>query len=466
MRLYKLLKNYSKKHITAMHMPGHKRHNFIKNSLPYNLDITEIDGFDNLHNAKTILKDCMTKATNLYKTVQSFYLINGSTCGILTAIKSCCDIGDKIIISKNCHKSVFNAIELLNLQHVFIDAHFDQDTNIFCDILASDVKNCLEKNKDAKCVLITSPTYEGVISNIKEIAKVVHKFNIPLIVDEAHGAHLFLENKSAINFGADIVINSLHKTLPSLTQTALLHVCSKRVDLYKIQKNLATFESSSPSYILMASIDECITFMQKHGKKYYEKLQKNLNLFKNKISKLKHLYILGYNTTIPFYDFDKTKIVIFTNNTNISGETLMQKLRENKIELEMCYTNYALAMSTIFDTKKDLMRLCNVLLKIDKNLEHSKNDVFIKNTDSLSVITIHNATTREGENVKFKESINRVCKEFVYVYPPGIPILVPGQVITKEIYEYIMSLEKNNLNVISDFNKLPKEIKVLKNLDK
>ncbi len=466
MRLYKQLKKYSKKHITAMHMPGHKRHNFIKNSLPYEIDITEIEGFDNLHSAKTILKECSLKATKLYKTVQSFYLINGSTCGILSAIKYCCDIGDKIIIAKNCHKSVFNAVELLNLKHIYINSKFDKETSLFCDISPNDIQKCLENNKDAKCVLITSPTYEGVISNIKEIAKIVHKFNIPLIVDEAHGAHLFLENKSAINFGADIVINSLHKTLPSLTQTALIHICSKKIDLIKMQKILATFQSSSPSYILMSSIDECVTFLRKNGIKYYAKLQNNLNLFKTKVQKLKHLYILGYNCSTPFYDFDKTKIVIFTTNTNISGETLMQKLRENKIELEMCYTNYALAMSTIFDTKRDLSRLANVLLKIDKTLTHSQTDNFVKNLDSINKLTIHDANIYQGEDINFNDSINKICKEFVYVYPPGIPILVPGQIITKEIYEYILALNKTNLNLVSDCNKLPQFIKICKKLDK
>lgn len=265
MKLYSLLKKYSKKHVIAMHMPGHKRHKFLHNSLPYDIDITEIDGFDNLHNPNGILKERMELASKLYKTKRTYFLVNGSTCGILASIKSVCENGDEILIAKNCHKSVFHAVELMDLKCSFIPSHFDDETKIHLQIYPEDVDLCLKNNRGIKCVLITSPTYEGVISNIEKIAEVVHKYNIPLIVDEAHGAHLYLTNNSACQKGADIVINSLHKTLPSLTQTALLHICSDRIDTEKVSKSLSIFESSSPSYVLMASIDECITFMSKFG---------------------------------------------------------------------------------------------------------------------------------------------------------------------------------------------------------
>lgn len=449
MKLYDELKKYTRKNIVAMHMPGHKRKKYIKNKIPYHLDITEINGFDNLHSATGILKHCQEKITKLYGTKQSFYLVNGSTSGILASIKTICNIGDKIVIPANCHKSVYHAIELLNLNVAFIPLSVDEN-NIFKAIDPGDVEDVLNQNPDAKCVLITSPTYEGVMSDISSIAKIAHKHNIPLVVDEAHGAHLFLEKKSAINFGADIVINSLHKTLPSLTQTAVLHVCSKLIDTNKIKHNLGIFMSSSPSYILMASIDECVEFLIKNGKKYYEKLQNNLNYFINLSKNLKYLKL--------FNNDDKSKIVILTNNSSINGEALMQKLRQQKIELEMAYTNYALCYATMFDDKKSFKKLFSALKKIDNSLTQ-KDNIAIKQLCLPKVKTnITKALEKGGTLQSLTSTIGCVSKEYVWLYPPGVPILIPGQVITKQVFDYIMYAKNQGLEVKktydSDFDKI------------
>ena len=459
MRLLIKLKKYTKKNIVAMHMPGHKRHGFAFSKIPYKLDITEIDGFDNLHNPEGILKHCQDKATKLYKTKQSFYLVNGSTCGILASIKSCCGYGDKIIMPKNCHKSVYHALELLNLNCVFIPTQTDEN-GIIKEVSLSQLTQLLEKNQDAKCVLITSPTYEGVISDIKLISKVVHKYNIPLIVDEAHGAHLFLQDKSAVNFGADLVVNSLHKTLPSLTQTALLHVCSNRVDIKTIRHNLAVFMSSSPSYILMSSIDECIEFLNKKGIKCFKRLTNNLDFFANQCKNLKHLKILSNQNS--FFDLDNTKIVILTNKTNISGNQLSSLLRKHKIELEMAYTNYALAYATVFDRKKSFVKLYKALKKIDKNLTEATDNMALQNFQPELKLNITNALSLNNQMIKFKNCIGKICGEYVWIYPPGIPILVPGEVITKQVYDYIFHALQTGLDVKSSKSLLPDKINVLK----
>ena len=464
MRLYKLLKNYSKKNIVAMHMPGHKRRGFTFSRIPYKLDITEIDGFDNLHCPTGILKSCQEKASKLFKSNQSFYLVNGSTCGILASIKTCCDFGDKIIMPKNCHKSVYHAVELLNLKCVFIPTHTDKN-NIFKDILLDDLKVLINENQDAKCVLITSPTYEGVISDIKNISQLVHEYNIPLIVDEAHGSHLFLENKSAVNNDADIVINSLHKTLPSLTQTAILHILSNRIDLNKLQHNLSIFMSSSPSYILMSSIDECVEYLNKKGRKSYLKLTKNLKWFKKECEKLQNLQILN-NSKSDFFDLDLTKIVILTNNTNITGAQLLNFLREQKIELEMAYTNYALAYATIFDNKKSFKKLFNALKKIDKKILSQNNFVVLQNFETKSKLTVYEALSCKNEIINFEKCQNKTCAEYVWIYPPGIPILIPGQVITQDIYKYIEYAVKCGLEIKSSKKMLPDKINVIKDLTK
>ncbi len=463
MRLYKKLENYSNKHIIPMHMPGHKRRlHILKNKIPYNIDITEIDGFDNLHNPQGILKECIDKATKLYSTKQSFYLINGSTCGILASIKCLCNIGDKIILPRNCHKSVYHIIELLNLSCVYLPVETDEH-NIYKEVNVNNFKNIIENNKDAKCVILTSPTYEGVISDIKSISKVCHKYKIPLIVDEAHGAHLYINKKSAINNGADIVINSFHKTLPSLTQTALLHICGNLVDIDKMYSSLAIFESSSPSYILMSSIDECIEFLAKYGESHYKKLHNNLMLFKNITKNLKHLEIINYTNKCNFFDFDETKIVICTTKSNINGFELMEELRHRKIELEMAYSDYAIAMTTIFDTKKNLLKFAKTLMNIDKTLcfkEKEKcNNVILPKTE----MSIYNAKLQQTKLVSLKNAIDNVCAEYVWAYPPGIPILVPGEVITQQIYQYILHIKQNDIEINCKSKNIDK-IYICKNL--
>lgn len=460
MRLYKKLMKYTSKKIMPMHMPGHKRKNYLKNKLPYKLDITEIENFDNLHNATGILKDCQENASNLYNTKATYFLVNGSTCGILSAIKSVCNIKDEVLVSKNCHKSVFNAIELLNLKCSFIHSHFDKKYGIHKNVYPQDIDNCLQNNKQIKCVIITSPTYEGIISNIKQIAKIVHKHNKILIVDEAHGAHLFLENKSACVQDADIVINSLHKTLPSLTQTALLHICSNRVNIDKIKHNLTIFQSSSPSYILLSSIDECIHFLKNKGKKFYNKLKTNLDFFYLKAKNLVNLNVVDFINSKTIYDFDRTKIIVSTVNTNINGQKLLQLLRKNNIEFEMSYSNYALAISTIFDKKKDFKKLLKILFKIDKSLTKKQNKFQIQNINLESSITICEAQNKKSTNIELDKSINKIACEYVYVYPPGIPLIIPGQKINKEIINYIKYLKNNDLNLLFSSNHPSNLIKV------
>ena len=454
MKLFDTLKKYTKKDIVSMHMPGHKGKSFnMHNSLAYKMDITEIDGFDNLHNPKGILLECENKLAKLVGAHKSFYLVNGSTTGILSSIKYFCDIGDKIITTKNCHKSVYHAIEFLNLKVAFVDTKVGKNGIIY-DILPKDLEATIENNKDAKCILITSPTYEGVISDIKTLSNIAHKHNIPIIVDAAHGAHLFLENKNAIQLGADVEISSLHKTLPSLTQTAALHISSK-IDAAKMQHAISLFMTSSPSYLLMASIDECVEFLNKFGAKYYRNLQKNINDFLQKCLNFKNIVILRNNFC---YDYDNTKIVIMAKNC---GKTIAEELRKNHIEVEMDYPNYALAYATMFSTKKDFNRLLSALKKIDSLIVPNAFEDENKNFDSSYATTIHDALSQTHQQLPLEKAANKVCAEYVWIYPPGIPILIPGEVISQEKIDYITCVYKQNFEINSTNCDIPNKITVL-----
>ena len=457
--LDKKLLEYSKTDMYPFHMPGHKRI-MIEDYNPYQIDITEIEGFDNLHNASEILKSSQQRAADLYGSKQAYYLINGSTCGILAAISASTQKGDKILVARNCHKAVYNAIFLRELSPIYIYPEIT-DVKIQGKIESQEVKKALDKNPDVKAVIITSPTYDGIVSDVEEISKIVHNYDIPLIVDQAHGAHFGLDDRmpeSAIKLGADAVIVSVHKTLPAFTQTALLHICSNRISQKKIKKYLGIYETSSPSYILMAGIESSIRHISEKGEELFAELDKKLDDFYNGVENLKNIKVLTKKdfTNDEAYDFDRTKIIMLTEKCGISGEELLRILHNDyHIELEMAAGNYALALSTIMDTKEGFERLMHALIEIDDKLSYNENDRKKNKIPDTSIYyrsmkkeyEIHEAGEMEVENVDYDAAVGKVSGEFIYIYPPGIPLIVPGEVISADFIRDLKAAVSYELDV-------------------
>lgn len=457
--LYQKLEKYSKKDIVPLHMPGHKRNTkMLGTQLPYNIDITEIDGFDDLHHADGIIKNIQEKAQKIYNAKKSFLLINGTTCGILAGIRSFVKKNDKVLVARNCHKSVYHAIELNELKPIYVMPKTNED-GINLGITPKEVKNKIKENPDVKLVVLTSPTYEGIISNIKEIVKICHENKIPVLVDEAHGAHLKFMNKtkelSAVDAGADIVVQSVHKTLPALTQTSLLHINGNMVNEEKLKHELSIFETSSPSYILMASIENCLDFLQQN-ENMFEKYEENLEYFYSKTKEIKKLEILKNKLTDQY--FDDGKIVIITTKTNITGKELSEILRKKyKIELEMSSVNYAIAMTSVCDSKENVERLINALIDIDAKLEIQKMPKYeFENILPIISKSIYEAE-KEDKFVKidYRKVEGRISKEYMWVYPPGIPIITPGEIISKDIINLLEQISEAGLEIRTDNGTFP-----------
>ena len=465
--LQEKLEEYYNKDYLPMHMPGHKRNvELLEEKLPYKIDITEIDGFDDLHHAEGIIKNIEDKARKIYKSKRSFILVNGSTCGILAGIRSVVDFGDKVLVARNCHKSVYNAIEINGLNPIYMLPQIGKG-GIDRNIDSKQVEEKLKENNDIKLVILTSPTYEGIISDIEAIVDIAHKYNVPVLVDEAHGAHLRFINdicdKDALNAGADIVIQSLHKTLPALTGTALLHIQGDLVKEENVARELSIFETSSPSYILMSSIEECLDIIENRGKKLFEEYQNNLKYFYNETKNFKNLKILGNEIeNKDYYDFGK--IVIKTNKTNITGKELICILRkEYKIELEMSSINYALAMTSICDSRENFERLLDALKKIDRSLEQKEEvynnyDIILPKKE-ISILEAIKNTNSEFKD--YNELKGKISKEYIWVYPPGIPLITPGEIIDDDIIRKIREFGKAGIEVRTTFNKFPK-IEIIK----
>jgi len=373
--LYKKLEDYCNEDIYPFHMPGHKRNGlYMPGGLTFEIDITEIPGFDDLHDTHGILLETSKLAAKVYKSRKAFILVNGTTVGILAAIGAHAKRGDKILTGSNCHWSTSNAAKLFGLEIIYINAQVDEATGVPCSISAKAIAEEMDKHPDIKMVVVTSPTYEGVISDIASIAKIVHASGALLLVDGAHGAHLGFSEffpHSVVTSGADIAVISLHKTLPALTQCSLLHVCSERADTSAIKEMLSILQTSSPSYVLMASIDYCIRLLDCDSAKLFNAYEQNLQYFYNRVKNIEHLTFLYNeikNNHIPgsyFFDCDPGKITIITKNTAISSDKLANLLRNKyKIETERKFKDYVIAMTSICDTKEGFEKLGNALKNI------------------------------------------------------------------------------------------------------
>ena len=450
--LYEKLKTYSASDYYPFHMPGHKRR-MGEMINPYQLDITEITGFDDLHHADGILKQIELQAAELFGAEESRMLINGSTAGILSAIAGSVSPGGKIAVARNCHKSVYHGILLGGLESFYIYPEYIEEYGINGGVTPQAVENVLRKEPEIQAVVITSPTYEGIVSDVEGIARVVHSFGIPLIVDEAHGAHLYFNQhfpKGAVTCGADIVINSLHKTLPAFTQTGLLHMQGTYADRERVNRYLSIYQTSSPSYLLMAGISQCLQYMSRQGTQALESLYEKLTEFYQINEKLNKLSIVtkGITAYNSVYDFDMSKIVISCKKTQMSGEELKGILNQQyHLELEMSAVTYCLAMTTLADSKEGLNRLYTALLEQDNRCKECKTQrtSLYTQTRAKRVMTIAQAQESPMKRIVLSQSIGKTAGEFVYLYPPGVPILCPGEEISQEILSLLKAYRQSGI---------------------
>lgn len=444
-RLYRALEIYSQEDYYPFHMPGHKRNpDTVNTDLPFDRDITEIDGFDNLHHPEGILKKAQETAANVYDTKECYYSVNGSTAALLAAVSATVPRNGQILVARNCHKAVYHALYLRNLIPTYVYPQMDPKWWINGGISSDKVERALAENPEIKAVLLTSPTYDGVVSDIEKIAEIVHRYEIPLIVDEAHGAHFHFSNyfpTSAAELGADLVIQSFHKTLPSMTQTAVLHNCSDRVDSRLIRRFMGIYQSSSPSYILMASMDACMEKMSSDGNEMFREFTKILEKARRRLSECKYIRLVSPEIgTAGVFDYDRSKLLFSTRYASMTGSELAQILLEKyHIQVEMETEHYVLALAAVGDSGEGFERLCQAIEEINQEEAQKKKEK--RETEepkagrtaytSLSqFMSITEAMESESEIRKLEESVGRISAEFGYLYPPGIPLIVPGEQIT------------------------------------
>lgn len=462
------------------HMPGHKRNP--KAGLPEGfaqLDITEIENFDNLHHAQGILQESMRRAAALYGSRATYFLVNGSTCGVLAAVSSVVLRGDTLILGRNAHMSAYHAAYLRGCRIASLYPEWMSDYGIYGAVSPAEAERMLIQHPEAKAVLITSPTYDGVLSDVEEIAKIVHERGKILIVDEAHGAHFGLDPrlpKNSVQCGADIVIHSLHKTLPSLTQTALLHVNGERVDRRLLARFLRIYQSSSPSYLLMGSIDRCNCQLQENREKWFDSFFEKRKRLLTELTGLKNLTVLSGNDVAGkplgadrpncHCELDPGKMLIFCGGTPYTGKELQELLlRDYHLQMEMAGQQYVLAILTVMDTDEGYARLAKALKEIDERKACAGQDKTLSPAQEPPIgmtpatgcapcvtsptgcapcmtpvkgcaprMTPMQAMDEScAEPVALENTKGRIVAEFIYAYPPGVPILLPGEVMTEQM---------------------------------
>jgi len=426
MRLIEILRAYSEKSV-PYHMPGHKRNpsfDYIRDLVP--IDYTEIDGLDNLHAPEGILKDAREHAAHVFGADQSFFLVNGTTGGILSAIHALAKDGSPVIMARNCHKSVYNAVSLCRCVPYYMIPR-SHPMGFAADITPAQAGTALEQCPEAACVVITSPTYDGIVSDVKSIADLCHRHGVPLIVDAAHGSHLgFLDPSvpSPVSCGADITVMSLHKTMPSLTQTSILHLTGNLVNPESIAASLGIFETSSPSYLFLASIDGCVHAAEDPA------------LFQNWRSLIDGLRKSGY-FSIPdnIFAYDCSKLILAL--PNFSGEELANHLRTHGIEPEMTAPGYVLLMTGAGDTKSmaDVLLSACLSLPLPDASQHPVSFPALPLPEVL--LSPWEASVRSTEPIPLAESKGHISGETVMAYPPGIPAILPGERISEEFLNWL-----------------------------
>ncbi len=440
----------------SFHMPGHKgsriyRENGYGDFLDaiMDCDITEIPEADNLFQTESVIAQTMEKYRQLYDVKKSYLLVNGSSGGLISAVLATISRGGKLVMARNCHKSIFNALPLGDITPVYAYPQTIEEYGVLGGISAEEIAKCLDENPESEAVLVPSPNYYGICSDIKTIAEEVHRRGKILIVDQAHGAHLKFFSKygmgdfpkAAEEQGADIVINSIHKTLASWTQSALLNVCTDRTDLNVLEDKLQTIESSSPSYPMMATLDISADLLLEKGMNLMCTWAENLDFFYEEAKKIPGLVIMEEAS------LDRTKMNIDMSAYGINGNELEELLMEKGVFLELVTGNIIMCMSGIGNRRCDYERLIEGLKAIAAERKLSGKHR-MQQPEALTEKLERTELPKEKLYVPIAEAAGRVCATSIIPYPPGVPIACPGEILTAEVLEYVKARRAADEKVI------------------
>ncbi|MEW4286637.1 aminotransferase class I/II-fold pyridoxal phosphate-dependent enzyme [Priestia koreensis] len=445
--LYNQLRSHALKSPISYHVPGHKNgavfsrkeDHFFKSILP--IDVTELTGLDDLHDPSESIKEAEDLATSLYEVKHTFFLVNGSTVGNLAAILATCSEGDKVLVQRDSHKSIINGLKLSDADPIFLAPAVDEDLSLTLGVPSETVCRAIKQYPNAKALILTNPNYYGVSRDLSEVVRVAHNYNIPVIVDEAHGAHFAIGHPfpiSAIQAGADIVIHSAHKTLPAMTMGSYLHIQGDLISKEQVGKYLSILQSSSPSYPIMASLDIARAYLYEMAQNDRKALLvKQISNFREQISKIDGLTVVEYKD--KRVEIDLLKVTIMPSFC--TGYELQQKLEEVGIYTELATTQhvlFVLPLAAEFRWEETIEKIEKIVSPYQE-LPHdfSSAPLSFKFSNSQLGISYKKQSIFTKTSLPLTMTVGRIAAESVIPYPPGIPVLMEGEIITNDHIEYI-----------------------------
>jgi len=439
--LYEALMEHVNKKPISFHVPGHKyglidqsdKDHFFNKLLK--IDATELSGLDDLHSPEGAILEAEMLLAELYHTTKSFFLVNGSTVGNLAMIMAACSEGTQVLVERNCHKSVLNALRLAKARPVFLEPEFNQEWKIAAGVSVETVKQAINLYPNAKAIILTYPNYYGMTYDLKGIIHLSHHHHIPVLVDEAHGPHLIVGEPfpaSAVQLGADMIVQSAHKTLPAMTMGSFLHVNSDLINMEKVKEYLEVFQSSSPSYPIMASLDLARNYIGTYEQKDLSFLLTEIKRFKEELAKIPTIKVLDF----PKNHGDLLKITI-QSRCQLSGFELQKRLEESGIYTELADPNNVLFILPLLKDGQDYP-LEEAARKIQRALLglpfYEVKEEFIMDRHKISELAIpyEDMASLTVKEVPIVEAAGFTCAETIIPYPPGVPLLLKGESITGE----------------------------------
>lgn len=457
--LLEALLKYHKEENLILSMPGNKCGKaFLRDKIGSEfvsklgfLDITEVDPLDNLHCPEGIIKESQKLLSKTYDAKKAYFMVNGSSGGNLAAIFSAFNEGDEVLVERNCHKSIYNGLILRKLKVVYIEPIVDEEMGIFLPPNEEKIYKALKECKKPKGIILTYPNYFGITYNIENIMQHLKSRGMKIIIDGAHGAHFGFNEKlpkSIVKLG-DYIVLSAHKTLPSLTQGAYLLVNDENTN---VEFYISAFMTTSPSYLIMASLDYGRYYLDNYGEKDYEKLINLSEKWKRKINNTNKVEILSKDNLGNGYDLDLSRYVIILKS-GYSGHKLLDYLREQKIQSEMSFSSGIVLILSPFNEEEDFEKIYNAIKELNLESLKSNNSTKYYNIIPCKVMEPYEVFEKKSNNIEFKKAVGKISKEFIIPYPPGIPLICPGEIVTEESIKVINDYISNNRTVIGIDNK-------------
>lgn len=449
--IYEALEQFRKNKVVPFDVPGHKRGRGnpelvqLLGKQCVELDVNSMKPLDNLCHPISVIKEAEELAAEAFGASHAFLMVGGTTSAVQSMVLTACKKGEKIILPRNVHRSVINALVVNGATPIYVNPDVDKKLGIALGMKISQVEKAIEDNPDAVAILVNNPTYYGICSNLKKIVEIAHAHNMLVLVDEAHGTHFYFGEKmpiTAMAAGADMASVSMHKSGGSLTQSSFL-LTGPNVSAGYVRQVINLTQTTSASYLLLASLDISRRNLALRGKEAFEEVEKIAAYARNEINKIDGYYAYGEELINgdSIYDFDTTKLTVYTLDIGLAGIEVYDKLRdEYDIQLELGDIGNILAYISIGDRMRETERLVSALYDIRRRYKKDRTGLFDHEYINPSVVmTPQEAFYAEKEEmIPIRETNGRICTEFVMCYPPGIPILAPGERITQEIIDYIV----------------------------